>query len=210
VPGIAANESFLFISSLGKGSEVMELLNPKNWDVLFLIIAFGATTYLSSLFSTGGGPKVPDSEMSEQQLIQKQTMKMMPITMTVMFCFIPLPAGVFLYFVVSNLFQVIQTWWLTKQPTPSIVSVVDDEDSSGGSGGSGVKPGKNPKDGPSSRPKNQAGKSTDSSSGSPATISSSSAPPAGIAASSNSGATLKIAEPDSVSDEKRKTKKKKK
>jgi YidC/Oxa1 family membrane protein insertase len=209
VPAIASGEPFGFITSLGKVAKGLELIDPKNWDVLFLILAFGVTTYLSSLFSTGGSPQVPNGEMTEQQLIQKQTMKMMPVTMTVMFCFIPLPAGVFLYFVVSNLFQVIQTWWITKQPTPVIVSLDGDEpgDSKGGSGGSGVKrSGGGPKEGPSGRSKGPTGgKSTDSSGGSPATISSNSGPKAGIAATTTSGSTLDISDPD-----KRKAKKKKK
>jgi len=209
VPAIASTEPFGFITSLGKVSKGLQLIDPKNWDVLFLILAFGVTTYLSSLFSTGGSPKTPDGEMTEQQLIQKQTMKMMPVTMTVMFCFIPLPAGVFLYFVVSNLFQVIQTWWLTKQPTPAIIALDSDEpgDSSGGSGGSGVKKsGGGPKEGPSGRSKGQSGgKSTDPSGGSPATITSNSGPKAGIAATTTSGSTLDISDPD-----KRKAKKKKK
>jgi len=229
VPGIAANEPFGPITSLGKVCKGLELLNPHNWDVLFLILAFGGTTYLSSLFSMGSNPNTPESEMTEQQLIQKQTMKMMPITMTVMFCFIPLPAGVFLYFVVSNLFQVIQTWWLMKQPTPQIVAVGDDDGkgSGGGSGGSGV-----PSSGTGLKgvldqlelPKQKnvqgggskgsgSGKSAGSSGNSPATISKSSSDQGakiGIAASDNGGATLKVPNANGDLAGKRKAKKKKK
>ncbi len=215
VPGIAAREPFLFINNLGKVAKGFELLKPNNWDVLFLILAFGGTTYLSSLFSVGGGPKVPESEMTEQQLIQKQTMKMMPVTMTVMFCFIPMPAGVFLYFVVSNLFQVIQTWWLQKKPLPEIISVIDDGPSgSGGSGGSGVGKKGGPNNNPSGKSKGpSSGKSEDSSGNSPATISSSQKSKIGIAASSDSGSNLNTSDSRdgaAVSSEKPKTKKKKK
>lgn len=206
VPGIAAAEPFGFISSLGKVAKGFDLLQPKNWDVLFLILSFGLTTYLSSLFSTGSA-QTSESEMTEQQIIQKQTMKMMPVTMTIMFCFIPLPAGVFLYFVVSNLFQVAQTWWLMKQPTPQIISVVDDgPDTSGGSGGG-------PKDGGAGRakgPGSSSGKSAGAGGGSPATISSDASHKAGIAASGNSGAKLDISDEREVSADKPKTKKKKK
>jgi YidC/Oxa1 family membrane protein insertase len=210
VPGIAANEPFGPITSLGKVAKGLELLNPHNWDILVLILLFGATTYLSSLFSTGTSQNTPDGEMTEQQLIQKQTMKMMPVTMTVMFCFIPLPAGVFLYFVVSNLFQVLQTWWLMKQPTPEIITVVDDDDKgSGGSGGSGVPKGSQPKgSGGGAKPKGAggSGKSSGSSGGAPSTMSGGSEQPLGIAASGGSGTTLKV---DDAS-QKRKAKKKKK
>jgi hypothetical protein len=154
--------------------------------------------------------------MTEQQLIQKQTMKMMPVTMTIMFCFIPLPAGVFLYFVISNLFQVGQTWWLMKQPAPAVVSVTDEDGSSdSGSGGSGVRRPGGPKDSPSGKSKGPStGKSTGSSGGSPATISSGvNKERARVAASSSPGATLNTndnREPAPVSDDKRKAKKKKK
>jgi YidC/Oxa1 family membrane protein insertase len=212
VPGIAANEPFGPITSLGKVAKGLELLNPHNWDILVLILLFGGTTYLSSLFSTGTSQNTPESEMTEQQLIQKQTMKMMPITMTVMFCFIPLPAGVFLYFVVSNLFQVLQTWWLMKQPTPEIITVVDDDDkgSGGGSGGSGVPRGSQPKgSGGGAKPKGSSGgsgKSSGSSGDSPSTMSGGPEQALGIAASGGSGSTLKV---DDAS-QKRKAKKKKK
>jgi YidC/Oxa1 family membrane protein insertase len=208
VPGVAAHDGFLFINSLGKIAKGFELLQPKNWDILFLIIAFGGTTYLSSLFSVSGGQNVPESEMTETQLIQKQTMKMMPLTMTAMFCFIPLPAGVFLYFVISNLFQVVQTWWLMKQPVAAIVAVGDEDGEGGGGGGGGkVKRSGGPQEPPAGRSKPDSGagrKSADSSGGQTSTISTSSGQP-------KAGATIDLNDnQNTVEAEKRKSKKKKK
>lgn len=125
VPAIAKDESFLFIRSLGKVAKGFELLRPENWDSVLLIALFGLTMYLSQKY-TVTQPKVPVEEMNEQQLIQQQTMKTMPIAMTLMFFFIPLPTGVFLYMVVSNLVQTLQTLLIMRQPVPAIVSVLDD------------------------------------------------------------------------------------
>jgi YidC/Oxa1 family membrane protein insertase len=213
VPGVAAHDGFLFINSLGKIAKGFELLQPHNWDILFLILAFGGTTYLSSLVSTStGGKKVPESEMTEAQLIQQQTMKMMPITMTAMFCFIPLPAGVFVYFVVSNMFQVGQTWWLMRQPLPEIIVLDDDGGSGGGGGGSKVKRPAGPQEPGSGRPKpDPSRKSVNASGGETSTISKSSGQPkagATIDLSDDNGTTIDVG--DARETEKRKSKKKKK
>lgn len=65
-----------------------EFLKPENLDSVALILLFGITMYLSQKF-TVAAPKVPEEEMDEQQKVQRDTMKMMPITVTVMFFFIP-------------------------------------------------------------------------------------------------------------------------
>jgi membrane protein insertase Oxa1/YidC/SpoIIIJ len=59
----------------------------------------------------------------EQAAIQKQTQQIMPITLTAMFFFMPLPAGVFLYMVFSNIVQTLQTWMLSKQPAAPIIDI---------------------------------------------------------------------------------------
>lgn len=127
VPAIAKNESFLFINSLGKVAKGMELIDPKNLDTIILIMLFGVTMFLSQKF-TVSAPKVPEEEMTEQQLIQQQTMKTMPIAVTVMFFFIPLPTGVYLYMVVSNVIQTLQTWIIMKSPAPALVDVLGDDE----------------------------------------------------------------------------------
>ena len=122
VPGIAKNESFLFINGLGKVAKGMDLLKPANWDSMFLISLFGLTMYFSQKFTVPTS-KVPDEEMDEQQKVQRDTMKLMPVTMTGMFFFIPLPTGVFLYMVVSNVIQTLQTWLIMKTPSPQMADV---------------------------------------------------------------------------------------
>lgn len=125
VPGIAKNERFLFINGLGKVAKGVDLLKPENFDSLFLIALFGLSMYFSQKF-TVVAPKVPDEEMDEQQKVQRDTMKMMPLTMTGMFFFIPLPTGVFLYMVVSNIVQTLQTWLIMKTPSPQMADVSAD------------------------------------------------------------------------------------
>lgn len=117
VPGIAKAEPFGFINSLGKVAKGMDLLKANNLDSVVLILLFGITMYLSQKF-TVAGPKVPDEEMDEQQKVQRDTMKMMPITVTVMFFFIPLPTGVYLYMVISNIVQTLQTWLIMRSTPP--------------------------------------------------------------------------------------------
>lgn len=123
VPGIAKSESFGFITSLGKVSKGLDLLQPGNWDNLFLIIMFGATMYLSQKLMVQPQPANADPE---QVLIQKQTQRTMPIALTAMFFFIPLPSGVFLYMVISNIIQSLQTWFIMRKPAPAIIDVLGD------------------------------------------------------------------------------------
>lgn len=123
VPGIAKSESFGFITSLGKVSKGLELLQPGNWDNLFLILMFGATMYLSQKLMVQPQPANADPE---QVLIQKQTQRTMPIALTAMFFFIPLPSGVFLYMVISNIIQSLQTWFIMRKPAPAIIDVLGD------------------------------------------------------------------------------------
>lgn len=121
VPGEAKNEPFYFITNIGKVAKGTELLEPKNWDVLSLIILFGVTMVLSQKLMVTTPPSDPD-----QAAIQKQTQQIMPITLTAMFFFMPLPAGVFLYMVFSNVVQTLQTWILTKQPAAPIIDIDED------------------------------------------------------------------------------------
>ena len=50
-----------------------------------------------------------------QQAIQKSMNTFMPIMLTAMFVFIPIPAGVLLYLISSNVMQVLQTVIVNKQ-----------------------------------------------------------------------------------------------
>jgi membrane protein insertase Oxa1/YidC/SpoIIIJ len=91
----------------------MELFQPQNWDNLILIILFGVTTFLSQKLMVQPTAAGADPE---QAMIQQQTQRTMPIAITAMFFFIPLPSGVFLYMVVSNVIQSLQTWLIMRKP----------------------------------------------------------------------------------------------
>lgn len=129
VPGEAAAEPFYFITSLGKVSKGMDLFKPENFDCLGMLLAFAGTMYWSSMLMapTSTGNK-------EQEAIQKQTQQTMPIAVTAMFFFFALPAGVYLYLVVSNMIQTLQTWLIYKSPAPALADV-DDVPPAGGAGG---------------------------------------------------------------------------
>ena len=126
IPGEAKNEPFYFMSSIGKVAKGTDLLKPENWDVLGLILLFGVTMYLSQKFMVTTPPSDP-----EQAAMQKQTQQIMPFTITGMFFFMPLPAGVYLYMVFGNILQTLQTWILMKSPTEELVDVDDNEPASG-------------------------------------------------------------------------------
>lgn len=121
IPGVAKGHSFYLINSLGKVATGLDLFKPNNWDILAMILLFGATMYLSQKLMV----QPPAANADPQQLlIQQQTQKTMPIAVTAMFFFIPLPAGVFLYMVVSNVIQSLQTWLIMRKPAPALVDVL--------------------------------------------------------------------------------------
>ncbi len=127
VPGIAKDDQFGPINGLGKVASGMDLLKPENFDLVVMIILFGATMYLSSKL-TMKPPTGPQDQMDEQQIIQQQTAKTMPIALSAMFFFIPLPSGVYVYMVVSNVVQTLQTWLVMKGPAPEFVDVCEGDD----------------------------------------------------------------------------------
>jgi YidC/Oxa1 family membrane protein insertase len=84
-----------------------------NYDVLVLILLFGVTMFFSqkALSSMSTTAAMDPS----QKAMQDQMGKIMPIMITATFVFFPIPAGVLLYLVVSNIIQVIQTIVINKQ-----------------------------------------------------------------------------------------------
>jgi YidC/Oxa1 family membrane protein insertase len=126
IPGIARDESFGFIHSLGKVAKGADLLKPANYDSTALILLFGLTMFLSTKFSGAGPIGGNDDEMTEQQKVQRDSMKVMPLTVTAMFFFIPLPTGVYLYMVVSNILQTMQTYLVMKTTKTTLVDVSSD------------------------------------------------------------------------------------
>ena len=93
----------------------VEVKQTFHWDVLVLIVLFGLTMFLSQKVMMAT-QKQPEGSMDPtQQAIQKSMGTFMPIMIIGTFVIIPIPAGVLLYLVTSNLVQIIQTVIVNKQ-----------------------------------------------------------------------------------------------
>ncbi|NEO26995.1 MAG: membrane protein insertase YidC [Kamptonema sp. SIO4C4] len=112
IPGLAANEGFLFIKALGRvGAAGPD--GTVHWDIVAMVLFFGVSTYLSqNLTNSQGNSSDPNSQ--QQQTISKIT----PLIFTGMFLIFPLPAGVLMYMVSANIFQTAQTFILMREPLP--------------------------------------------------------------------------------------------
>ena len=117
IHGIPANKVFIFIKELGQVGVMGEDGNI-NWDILAMILFFGASIYVNQELSgsSGGGQQ-------QQQAITKIT----PILFSGMFLFFPLPAGVLMYIVVANVFQTLQSLILMREPLPDNLQKLVDE-----------------------------------------------------------------------------------
>jgi YidC/Oxa1 family membrane protein insertase len=120
IPGIAANKGFLFIKALGQVGVVDEEGNV-NFDILGMVLFFGISIYVNQQLT--GGQQSSGANADQQQAINKLT----PILFSGMFLFFPLPAGVLMYIVVANLFQMGQTWFLMREPLPENLQKIVEE-----------------------------------------------------------------------------------
>ena len=90
-----------------------EVQKSFHWDVLILIALFGMTMVLSQKAMMA---MTQSQNMDEtQKAMQKSMNTIMPIMLMFTFVIIPIPAGVLLYLISSNIFQVIQTVSINKQ-----------------------------------------------------------------------------------------------
>ncbi|MBQ3312166.1 membrane protein insertase YidC [bacterium] len=90
-----------------------EVKSSLHLDVLLLIVIFGLTMFATQkIMMTTSKTKNQDPA---QEAIQKSMNTFMPIMLTATFVFIPIPAGVLLYLISSNLIQVVQTVVINKQ-----------------------------------------------------------------------------------------------
>ena len=107
-PGV--QRSFLMLPDLTHlGVWHQGSLYPEN---LALLALFTLSTVLQQRVMLP--PPAPDAD-PRQMAMQKQMQVMMPIMITGMFLFFPLPTGVFLYLLVSNLIGIAQYAWLQAQ-----------------------------------------------------------------------------------------------
>jgi YidC/Oxa1 family membrane protein insertase len=117
VPGLAANKGFLFIEALGRVGVTGED-GAIHWDILAMVLAFGASLYLNQVLSGQGAV----SDNPRQNAVNKFT----PLIFSGMFLFFPLPAGVLMYMVVANIFQTLQAFILSREPLPeNLQKIVD-------------------------------------------------------------------------------------
>lgn len=94
-----------------------------NYDVLALVVFFGLSMFLATKVMTLTDK---NRQLDPQQEAMQKTMGMtMPLVLTATFFFIPIPAGVLLYLVVSNLIQIIQTVIINKQLEKADIKVID-------------------------------------------------------------------------------------
>ena len=84
-----------------------------NYDVLLLVVIFGASMFLTQKIMMATN-KMTQADPA-QEAMQKSLGTMMPIMLTAIFLFIPIPAGVLLYLISSNIIQVFQTIVINKQ-----------------------------------------------------------------------------------------------
>lgn len=91
-----------------------EVKNTLHYDVLILIVLFGLTMFATQKIMMATTSKTKNQDPA-QEAIQKSMNTFMPIMLTATFVFIPIPAGVLLYLISSNIIQVIQTIVINKQ-----------------------------------------------------------------------------------------------
>lgn len=84
-----------------------------NYDVLILVAIFGASMFLTQKIMMATN-KMQQADPA-QEAMQKTLGTMMPIMLTATFLFIPIPAGVLLYLIASNIIQVGQTIIINNQ-----------------------------------------------------------------------------------------------
>ncbi len=132
IPGIAAQNGFLFINKLGQvgafdgdlvqtaedGSTKLNL-KAVHWDIVAMVLGFGISLYINQLLSGQGQSSNP-----QQNTVNKLT----PVLFSGMFFFIPLPAGVLLYMLIANIFQTFQTFILAREPLPENLQKIVEAD----------------------------------------------------------------------------------
>ena len=92
---------------------VAQVQSSIHYDVIFLVLLFALTMWVSQKVMMSTQKSVQQD--ATQQAIQKSMGTVMPLMIGLTFIFIPIPAGVLLYLVTSNIFQIVQTVIINKQ-----------------------------------------------------------------------------------------------
>lgn len=108
----------------------IEVKHTFHYDVLALILLFGLTMWLSQKLMMAASKN--QSTDPTQAAIQKSMGTFMPIMILATFVIIPIPAGVLVYLITSNIIQVAQTILVNKQmdreEAAKKVKVIDSND----------------------------------------------------------------------------------
>lgn len=84
-----------------------------HWDVIILIVLFAITMVASQKIMMAMNKT--DNQDPTQAALQKSMGTFMPLMIIATFVFIPIPAGVLLYLITSNIIQIIQSVIINKQ-----------------------------------------------------------------------------------------------
>lgn len=84
-----------------------------HWDVVLLIVLFAVTMLISQKIMMA--MTKTEGQDPTQQALQKSMGTFMPLMIVATFIFIPIPAGVLLYLITSNIIQIAQTIIINKQ-----------------------------------------------------------------------------------------------
>jgi YidC/Oxa1 family membrane protein insertase len=117
VPEARGHEGFFFIKDLGRLGINNKATGELHWDIIVLILLMGASFWISNKVMMNNTPQPPSLDKSQQDM-QKQMQNIMPIMFLGMMAFFPIPAGVFIYFIVSNVFQLAQSLYVKKFSLP--------------------------------------------------------------------------------------------
>lgn len=89
-----------------------------NWDVLVLVAVYGALTLLYQQQMKGSMPKPKEGDAAAKQA--QMMNNMLPLMFLVMMFFIPIPAGVLLYLIVTMLMMSLQSFMISREPLPGV------------------------------------------------------------------------------------------
>ena len=127
IPGLAADQGFLFIQALGHVG-ARDADGTIHWDIIAMVLFFGASLFVSQQLTGKSGV---EGEATDQQKQQEVVNKFTPVLFSGMFLFFPLPAGVLMYMVIGNIFQTLQTFILSREPLPENLQKIVDAEKSG-------------------------------------------------------------------------------
>ena len=116
LPAKLVGDHFLFIKDFSTSGVFDSVTGKLNIDILILVLLFGFSIFLSSrLNAPKSKPLKPGEAEDPQVAMQKSMTTMMPMMMTGMMMFIPLPAGAFVYMIVSSFIQSGQTYFAMQR-----------------------------------------------------------------------------------------------